>query len=341
MGKNKGSEISSYRRKWDKIFHGLVDMLQSQQAQLETLAIERKLLEDRIRVQHERWISDVRLYEDRISQMNGDLLVQEMTHSLEAAKSDFVASVKRREAFLENLKLEHAESELADFKAWLDYLSHKSSDPKAEEQCSKILEGEVRRLKHEYQKLASEKSSEVSALLTEKDLLWKQYKILENDYSNKLRSHHSEVTQANETITKLLGNMEQLQSLNDKKDEMIARLRNKVTKMEVDTTKLNEETFRLSQELDSLKPSRVVAEVTPILNRCSAGAKPCLGAKNSGRSNTNVKKESSAAQVPDSVKENEKGSRGSKRKGAVVISISETPKLFSSNFKVPKLKAIR
>lgn len=25
---------------------------------------------------------------------------------------------------------EHAESELADFKAWLDYLSHKSSDPK-------------------------------------------------------------------------------------------------------------------------------------------------------------------------------------------------------------------
>lgn len=69
MGANKYSEISSYRKKWDKIFNGLVHMLQTQQAQIETLAKERKLLEDRIRVQHERWTSDVNLYEDRLSQV--------------------------------------------------------------------------------------------------------------------------------------------------------------------------------------------------------------------------------------------------------------------------------
>lgn len=183
----------------------------------------------------------------------------------------------------------------------------KFDDIQVEEQCSKILEGEVRRLKHEYEKLALEKSSEVSALLAEKNLLWNRYKILESDYNNKLRSNHSEVvTQANEKITQLLGNMEQQQLLNDKKDEMIAIFRNKVAKMEIDTTKLNEETFRLSQELDLLKSSKVAAAVTPILNRCMEGAKPSLGAKNSGKSNMHVKRDSSAVQVHDSVKEKEK-----------------------------------
>ncbi|XP_035538562.1 myosin-11-like [Juglans regia] len=350
MGTNKGPEISSYRQKWDKIFDGLVHMLQSQQAQVETLAKERKLLEERIRAQHERWVSDLSLYEDRISQIKGVLVVQEMARSLEATKSDFAMSLKRREAFLDNLKLEHAESDLSDFKALLDYLSHKSPDPKdlslrkvgdleGEEQCSKLLEGEIRRLTHEYEKLASEKSSEVSALLAEKNFVWNQYKIMENDYNSKLRSNYSEVKQENETIKKLLGNMEQLQSLNDKKDEMIARLTNKVAKMEADMNKLNEETSKLSQELDFLRTSGSAAAVTPVLNRCMVGAKPCLGAKNSGRdrSNMNAKKESSAARGPDSVKDNEQGSRGFKRKG-VNVTILETPKLFSSNFKVPKLK---
>ena len=69
MGTNKRSEISSDRQKWDKIFNGLVRMLQTQQTQLETLVKERKLLEERVRVQHERWVSDIRLYKDHIAQV--------------------------------------------------------------------------------------------------------------------------------------------------------------------------------------------------------------------------------------------------------------------------------
>lgn len=37
--------------------------------------------------------------------MKGVLVVQEMTRSLEATKSDFVMSLKKREAFLDNVKL--------------------------------------------------------------------------------------------------------------------------------------------------------------------------------------------------------------------------------------------
>jgi hypothetical protein len=69
MGTNERSDVSSERRKWDKIFNGLVHMLQTQQAQLETIAKERKLFEDCVRVQHERWVSNARLYEGQISQV--------------------------------------------------------------------------------------------------------------------------------------------------------------------------------------------------------------------------------------------------------------------------------
>lgn len=63
------SEISSDRQKWDKIFNGLVRMLKTQQTQLVTLVNDRKILEDRIKMQHERWASDISLYEDHICEV--------------------------------------------------------------------------------------------------------------------------------------------------------------------------------------------------------------------------------------------------------------------------------
>lgn len=70
MGTDRGSKASSDRQNWNRIFNGLVKMLQTQQVQLETLAKERKLLKDRIRMQHDRWVSDVRLFEEQIAQVN-------------------------------------------------------------------------------------------------------------------------------------------------------------------------------------------------------------------------------------------------------------------------------
>lgn len=70
MGKTKHSQASSKRKKWDTIFNGLVKMLKSQQEQLETLVKQRKILEDRIKMQHDRWVSDIRLYEDYVSQVS-------------------------------------------------------------------------------------------------------------------------------------------------------------------------------------------------------------------------------------------------------------------------------
>lgn len=61
---------SSERRNWGNIFNLLVHMVRNQQNQLQSFANQQKFLEDRLRMQHERWASDVRLYKDQISQVN-------------------------------------------------------------------------------------------------------------------------------------------------------------------------------------------------------------------------------------------------------------------------------
>ncbi|KAJ0026360.1 hypothetical protein Pint_09378 [Pistacia integerrima] len=358
MFTTRHSHGSSERQKWDKIFNGLVKMLKSQQEQLQTLVTERKILEDRIKMQHEKWVSDINLYEDHITQMKSDFMAQEMTRLLEAAKSDMMVGLKNRETSLLELKLEHSDDNLADFRAWFDLLRQNPKDRDAE----------ARKIKLQFDKLASEKRSEVSALLAEKDFIWHQYKLLENDLTTKLNSKRAEVDQANEKIAKLLANLEELQSSNNEKDELIAKLNTQVADKEAGTNKCNDEISRLSRELELLRKSRS-ASVTPLLNPCVTGAKTSNtggksglrksgsvsitplskhftagagnpGGKNCVRNGSNVfvKKELSAAQVPDLL-HSEKCSRSSKRKAVDVCPISETPKLFTSKFKVPKLKA--
>lgn len=376
MAIDKDSHVSSDRQKWQKIFNALVHMLQTQQTQVESLAKERKLLEDRIKFQYDRWLSDVHSLQDQIAQMEMKFTVQEKERLVEAAKSDLLMGLKKREVSLCKLKLESTDDELVDFKVLIDFLSHECLDPnddyqgiskvgdkekgsrgdnnlksvkttKEEEQCAKRLEGEVRKLKWEYENLASRNSAEVSALLAEQNFVWNQYKIMESNYSNKLNSKHVEVEQANEKIDNLLVGMEQLESLNNEKDDKIVKLKTDLAKMETETKKKNEEISRLSKEVELLRKSRS-ASVTPFLNRCTEKQKTSSQGKNKswiGRNisikketpasekNTEKKKESSASE-----KNTEKKSRGSKRKEINVTPTSETPRLFTSTFKIPKLK---
>lgn len=182
------------------------------------------------------------------------------------------------------------------------------------------FDGEARRIKLEFDKLASEKTAEVSALLAEKDFVWHQYKLLEKDLTTKLNSKRAEVDKANEKIAKLLATIEELQSSNKEKDEFIAKLKTEVAEKEAGTNKCNDEISRLSWELELLRKSRS-ASITPVLNPCVTAAKPSNmggksvtpllkhlttgsgnpGGKDSVRNKSNVvlKKELSAAQVPD------------------------------------------
>lgn len=175
---------------------------------------------------------------------------------------------------------------------------------KDEEHHPNKLESKVERLMQDNEKLALEKNSEISALLEEKQFVWNQYKIMEKDYTIKLKSKSSEVEEAKEKMHNLLASMEQLQSSNTEKDDRIARLASEVAKMNDESNKLKEETFRLSQELDSLRKSRS-ASGKPVLNGCVAGTRnSSLRSNNSANNGSKVivKKELSALQISDSMK---------------------------------------
>ncbi|XP_057431904.1 uncharacterized protein LOC130724642 [Lotus japonicus] len=368
--KNPDPSSSSERKNWGNIFNLLVQMVRNQQNQLHSFANQHKLLEDRFKMQHERWLSDVRLHKDQISQMKGFLMFEEKKGLLEAAKADLTLGFKHREASMLKWILEHTEDELVDFKACYDeYLSHISSDEqnqgtvfkdaskrikettdsgnkstcksKEKEKCSSVIKDELSRLKGEYEKLALEKNSELSALLAEKKFVWNQYNIMEKDYNDKLRSKQAEVEKANEKIRALVSSMEQLQSENIEKDSAISQLESKVADMEAETKRLNNQISGLSEELGSLRKCRN-NQVAPVLKRCTEGTKTSDSGtiKSSRRKNVtfNLKKEICTPDADSPAKLSEKDKKSLKRKGGSVPA-SETPKLFSSSFKVPKLKA--
>ncbi|XP_014517963.1 uncharacterized protein LOC106775362 isoform X1 [Vigna radiata var. radiata] len=350
------------RRNWGNIFKCLVQMVRDQQNQLQSFASRHNFLEDRLRMQHEGWISDVRFHKDQISQLNGILAFEEKKRSLEDAKADLALGLKHREAAILKWILEHTEDELGDFKEWFEILSRKSSV--REDQGTKSKDTgkkkkgttdkenkpiwntaekdkcschEFSLLKSEYDKLSLEKYSEVSELLAEKKFVWNQYKIMENDYTAKLKTKEAEVEKANEKIKVLVSGMEQLRSENYEKDSKICELESKIAEMEAETKSLNKEISGLSVELESLRKLQN-NNVTPVLNHCSDGNKASgLGIKSIKSRSMIVQKEIRTPEQP-AAKSSERGKRSMKRKEPPVIPIV-TPKLFSSSFKVPKLKS--
>ncbi|KAE8715273.1 Detected protein of unknown function [Hibiscus syriacus] len=289
MGTKTRSQHSSERLKGDQIFQGLVKMLKTQQQQLETLAKERKILEDRFKMQYERWVSDVRLYEDHISQMESELQSEEMVRVLEAAKADMLVGLKQRKAFLCEMKLdflnwlitEESEDESTDFRdiSQRDLIETKKGMLGGKRSGSKsvtleTLEDNVRRIKLQYENLVSEKSSQATALMAE---------------NNK----QSELEKANKRIETLISDMEELRSSNAEKDEIIESLKAELSQKEADASRF-QEASKISWDVELSRKSKT-ASCTP-------------------------------------------GSRSTKRKKDDAIPLSETPKLFTPTFKVPRLK---
>ncbi|KAJ8540911.1 hypothetical protein K7X08_001727 [Anisodus acutangulus] len=332
---------ASDREKWNKVFNALFQMLTSQQTQLESLAKERMILQDRIKLQHNRWVSDIDTFQQQIYEMKKDFTVQDMDRMLEVAKSEFVVGLKQRDVVMFKKKFEVADSELADFRELFDCLSHKCTEPddvptaatnERAETRKKAWEDEVRKLRTENERLTSEKNSEISALLAEKNFIWNQFNKLEHDMTEQLGRKCTELEHANEKIQAFTRNIEEVQSSNTNKDNTIAALRTQIAKLESDSVRKSEEISKLSTELELLKKSGSTS-ITPVLRRSTAGSGPSKlrgMSRGTDRRNITVKEKNQSSQAF------EKGRRSSKRKAG--NSISNAPSLFTSSFKVPKLK---
>ncbi|GFY86246.1 hypothetical protein Acr_04g0009840 [Actinidia rufa] len=307
MGALKGFNVSSDRQKWHNVFNVLVGISQTQQIQIESLAKERKLLENVIKSQHERRVSDFNLFQDQISQTKRDAAIQEMARNVDVAKLDLVLGQKQSETFSYKVKLDDAVSELADFRVWFDFLSSKCRE-------------------------TTENNTKIVTLLSERNFVWNQYKKRESDLTDRLKSKSCEIEQANEKVQELLSSVEILQLSNSEKDNVILNLKTNLAELEAASVKKSEEISRLSRELELLRTARSDS-VTPVFHRCSATSR--LGDKNGGAAarNTIPKEESHSSRARG------KGCRSLKRKSVETIPSSQTPKLFTSAFKVPKLKS--
>ncbi|XP_010536391.1 PREDICTED: tropomyosin-like [Tarenaya hassleriana] len=336
MGVKKGSRDSSEREKWDKIFKGLVKILRTKQDQLETLLKDRKILVDRINTQHDRWNSDVRLFEDHISMIKNEIETMDMMRVAEIAKSNLLVGLKDRDASLGKVKLDHAMDELDDFKAWFDFLTMNSKNETCSSQSAgdKSAETEIRKLRLEYGKLASDKNYEVSSLLRENLFAWNQFKRRETEFTDKLREKDDEIAQSNVKISSLVSHQEQLQLSNEEKDGIVSRLKAKVAAMEEEASEKDREISRLSKELELEKRSRT-PKLTPVLTRCTIRK----SSKTEEPSTVAAKKDLPGATGPASLNQSDQRSNRAKRKNQSNTLSSETPKLFTSTFKVPKLKA--
>lgn len=108
----------------------------------------------------------------------------------------------------------------------------------------------------------------------------------------------------------------------------VATLRARITKLEAEASEKNEEISALSKEVLLLRSKNAAA--TPVLRRCTG--EPRSSRSRVTRNGGNRGGVASSAELI-----HERDSKLSKRKQSDVV-LDETPKLFTSQFKIPKLK---
>ncbi|XP_021747018.1 uncharacterized protein LOC110712872 [Chenopodium quinoa] len=99
----KQSNPSPDHQKWEIIFNALKQMLRKQASQMDSLIEERRILQERIQLQYQRWRSDVRLLEDIIAQKQRQLSLSELKNLVEISKADSFLGSKKREALVNKL----------------------------------------------------------------------------------------------------------------------------------------------------------------------------------------------------------------------------------------------
>ncbi|KAF5780160.1 hypothetical protein HanXRQr2_Chr11g0468821 [Helianthus annuus] len=159
------------------------------------------------------------------------------------------------------------------------------------------------------------KDNAESALKAERDFAWNQFNKTDDKLQELIKKTRSEVQTTNDKVQKLITDLEQSQSLNMEKNRRISALQDDIAILEFDSRKKSEEISRLTKELELLRGDSD-SSLTPVLRRCMVKSSK----------NSRLGDMGHMAIVDKEV-------RSSKRKAT-----ETAPRLFTSKFKVPKLK---
>lgn len=83
-------------------------------------------------------------------------------------------------------------------------------------------------MKHEYERLSSQKETEVSALLSERDFVWNQLKRMEDEYIILIKRKCNDLDSAHVYIGNLEDERKKLQAAINEKDTIIANLNREI-----------------------------------------------------------------------------------------------------------------
>ncbi|KAL4557532.1 hypothetical protein LXL04_035713 [Taraxacum kok-saghyz] len=161
---------------------------------------------------------------------------------------------------------------------------------------------------------SNSKNLDESALKAERDFAWNQFKKTDAQLQEHVKRTKSEIESANDKIEKLISELEQSVSSHMEKNKTISSLQDDVAVLESDSRRKSEEISRLTKELELLRGGSSNRSITPVLRRCT------------------VQTGTTSSRSCD-VAVSEKKERSCKRKGG-----DTEPRLFTSRFKVPKLK---
>ncbi|CAH8284835.1 unnamed protein product [Eruca vesicaria subsp. sativa] len=200
-----------------------VKALKEREEVIESLYKNQKILVDRIKTQHERWLSDIQNYEEKLSQKEGEIETLEMTRLVEKARNDQLLVLKEKNHSLCKEKLDQTEDVLDEFKAWIDIFTSNQSkevctNSEDTDEC-RLLEAKIKKQKRDFAKLAFGKTGEVSSLETR--FAWSEFKRIEGGFTEKLVRKEEEIKEANMSISSL---QEQLQASNHEKGRLMSRV---------------------------------------------------------------------------------------------------------------------
>uniref|UniRef100_A0A0E0KM89 Uncharacterized protein n=1 Tax=Oryza punctata TaxID=4537 RepID=A0A0E0KM89_ORYPU len=232
-----GDSGKGAQAEWLRIYDGIVAMLRKTQAQVEELVAERDHLAAFVKIQHDFMVSRVGRLQSSLQQARKADAIRKR---YEAANMEILLGDKEREARSYQKIAELTENDLEDFRTSIAALAAENYELKEKlkevERHAELAENtvdhhihsprdlraELKKLKHAYKTLSSEKEKEVSALHAEKDFVWNQLRTMENDYTDLLKKKKIEAAQATEAAQKLQKNLEELQDQN--KGNEIGRL---------------------------------------------------------------------------------------------------------------------
>ncbi|MCO5586440.1 hypothetical protein L7F22_040380 [Adiantum nelumboides] len=274
----------------------ILDLQSSKQMQavaLEQASIlleEKKMLEEKLKLQHDLWMLDKQQLEQALIQTKKEHESSSVIQSYQIAALHVSLGSYRQDALMFKLRLEGAVDEVEILSSRLHILNVQlqEKDAKFSEAHDKYLQSEVhlkqslaagksfhesyyqasnmdhlneikrkhelemKNLKKEQCALSLKRKEEVSALLREKTFVWDQLKRMEDDFTSRLNTKKQELTCAEEALQKLELRVDDLQKAHDEKTVEATVLRINVQAAEAELLKLQE-------DLSQLKPSEHVA----------------------------------------------------------------------------------